>query len=178
MQQPEQVLITIISPDKVGMIASVTGMLYDLGVNLGDVSFAVLGAGCELSAMAELGVDVTVVDVDDALRRLPALEGADLKVTPLPFSPEHLNTADITHFVEVEGGDRPGLIARLSEVFGDYGANIVRLNSRRRMEPGSNGRYLTIFAVAIPQDRAESCLSAVHNTAGQLNLSCSQRLAS
>lgn len=177
--QPEQVLISIVGPDRVGLIADVAGELYGLGANLGDVSFAVLGAGCEFSAMAELPAGVAAGEVEAALRRLPALLGADLRVTPLPFSAAHQETADITHFIDVEGGDRPGLIARLSEVLGEFEANIVRLNSRRRPdgEGARTGLYLTTFAVAMPPGRAESCLAAVHNTAGQLNLVCRYRTA-
>lgn len=179
MTQPDQVLISIVSPDKLGLIAEVAGELYGLGANLGDVSFAVLGAGCEFSAMAELPAGVGAAEVEAALHRLPTLRHADLRVTPLPFSAEHQDTADITHFIEVEGGDRPGLIARLSEVFGEFGANIVRLNSRRRTDGdgGPQGRYLTVFAVSMPPGRAEACLAAVHNTAGQLNLTCRYRTA-
>lgn len=176
---PEQVLISIVSPDKVGLIADVAGELYGLGANLGDVSFAVLGAGCEFSAMAEMPAGVSARTVEEALGRIPSLAHAELRVTPLPFSAEHQDSAEITHYIEVEGGDRPGLIARLSEVFGEFGANIVRLNSRRRMdgEASGKGRYLTTFAVSMPPGRAESCLNAVHNTAGQLNLTCRYRTA-
>ncbi|MDA5193189.1 glycine cleavage system transcriptional repressor [Govanella unica] len=179
MSKSEQVLISIVSPDKLGLIAEVTGELYGLGVNLGDVSFAVLGAGCEFSAMAELPTGVGLAEIEAALRRLPTLQNVDLRVTPLPFSAEHRDTAEITHFIEVVGGDRPGLIALLSQVFGEFEANIVRLNSRRNLEveAGQRGKYLTVFAVSMPPGRAEACLSAVHNMAGQLNLTCSYRTA-
>jgi len=66
------------------------------------------------------------------------------------------------------GGDRPGLIARLSEVFGSFKANIVRLDAQRVPE---QGLYVPPLAVAIPE-RDEACLNTVANTAGELNLSC------
>jgi len=166
----ERILISIVSPDEVGLIAAITGELFDLGLNLEDASFAVLGSGCEFSCVASLGADMTLAEVEEALDALEPLESAEIKVSPLPFSPAHEETAEITHVVEVEGGDMPGLIARMSEVFSEYGANVVRMNSRLRKGEGGVNCYLTTFAVFMPEGRAETCLAAAHNTAGQLNL--------
>lgn len=173
----DQVLISIISPDQVGLIAAVTGELFDLGVNLEDASFAVLGSGCEFSCVAGLGADVTTGEVEKTLRSLDLLGSAEIKVTPLPFSAMQKETADITHVIELEGGDRPGLIARMAEVFSDFGANVVRMNSRLKAGGAGPNLYLTTFSVWMPAGRAENCLAAVHNTAGQLNLDCRYRTA-
>lgn len=173
----DRVLISIVSPDQVGLIAAVTGELFDLGVNLEDASFAVLGAGCEFSCVAWLGAGVTAGEVEGAIQSLDLLASAEIRVTPLPFSAAQKETADITHVIELEGGDRPGLIARMAEVFSDFGANVVRMNSRLKTGGAGANVYLTTFAVWMPAGRAESCLTAVHNTAGQLNLSCRYRTA-
>jgi glycine cleavage system transcriptional repressor len=70
------------------------------------------------------------------------------------------------------GRDSPGLIARISEVFMQFGANIVRLNSER--EPGADGmRYITRVDVWIPHAKTGACLATVANTAEQLSLTCS-----
>lgn len=176
-QRSNSMLISILSPDRVGLIAEVAGELYGLGANLADVSFAVLGTGCEFSGVAELPAGVDAGEVEKCLKRLRSLEEAEVRVTAFPFAGEQGEMAEVTHLIEVEGGDRPGLIARLSEVFMQFGANVVRMNSRRRSSV-EGGRYLTTFAVSMPPGRAESCLAAVHNTAGQLNLSCHYRTAS
>ena len=83
----------------------------------------------------------------------------------------HGPSAHITHRIEITGPDSPGLIARLSEVFVGFGANIVRLNSERI--PGTSGaRYTTRIAVWVPEDKAKACLATVANTAGELRLAC------
>jgi glycine cleavage system transcriptional repressor len=64
------------------------------------------------------------------------------------------------------------LIARLSEVFVQFGANIVRLNAERIDAPGGGSQYAVIFAVFLPEGSAQSCLATVANTAGSLALSC------
>jgi glycine cleavage system transcriptional repressor len=75
----------------------------------------------------------------------------------------------ITHRIEVEGGDQLGLIARLAEIFAQFGANIVRLDAQKLPE-AEGGRYVTRFAVWLAPERSEICLAAVANTAGSMSL--------
>lgn len=174
-QEGNLVLISIVSPDQIGLIAAVTGRLYEAGANLADTSFSVLGSGCEFSCLAELPRGVGLEDIRRELTDLTVLAGADVKVSLFQYTPEHLGSAAVTHVIEIDGGDRPGLIARLSEVLMNYDANVVRMNSRRLYRGDGSSRYVTSFEVSIPPAREEGCLSAVHNTAGQLNLDCRHR---
>ncbi|HEY8352171.1 MAG TPA: ACT domain-containing protein, partial [Sphingomonadales bacterium] len=128
------ILISILGPDRVGLIAEVAGELYGLGANLADASFAVLGRACEFSCVAELPAGVAMEEVEESLRRLRSLEEAQIRVSPFPFSGDPGDLADVSHVIEIDGGDRPGLIARLSEVFMQFGANVVRMNSRRILD--------------------------------------------
>lgn len=164
-------LISIICEDHVGLIAAVTGRLYDLGVNLGDTTFAVLGGGAEFTTVAEVPDHHALEAVQQELAELTLLKGAKIGVVPFAYRAEHGGTAQITHRIQIEGEDSPGLLARLSEVFVGFGANIVRLNSER--VPGGRGyRYITRFAVWIPPDKAQACLATVANTAAELHHAC------
>ncbi len=75
----------------------------------------------------------------------------------------------MTHRITIVGGNRPGLIARLCEVFVQFKVNIVRMNSEKK--PGSDGdKYEVRFGVWIPEESVKTCLSTVANTAGELGL--------
>jgi len=151
----ETVRISIACPDQPGLVAAITGRLFDLGVNLGDATFAVLGAGATFSAVCELPVGVAGAELERELAVLPELEGAELQVVPYTLGERREETANITHHVVLRGGDTPGLIARLAEVFGEYGANIVRLDSEKI--PGEDGdQYVIRLAVWLPVQRAEA----------------------
>jgi glycine cleavage system transcriptional repressor len=164
-------LISVICEDQVGLIAAITGRLYDLGVNLGDTTFAVLGGGAEFTTVAEVPDHHALEAVQRELADLAQLKGAKISVTPFAYRAEHGGTAHITHRIQIEGGDSPGLLARLSEVFVGFGANIVRLNSER--VPGGAGyRYITRIAVWIPSEKTQACLATVANTAAELHHSC------
>ncbi|MBI3446698.1 MAG: amino acid-binding protein [Magnetospirillum sp.] len=162
------VLVSVFCPDRTGLVAAITGSLFDLGVNLGDTSFAMLGSGAEFTSICDLPPQVSAEEIQADLRALPVLTGATIAVSPFELEAAHGPAGRITHRVVVSGGDRPGLVARLSEVFGQFQANIVRMDAQRVPEQGV---YVTRFSVSIPA-RTEACLNTVANTAGELNLSC------
>lgn len=164
-------LISIFCPDRVGLVASVAGRLFDLGVNLGDTTFAVLGTGAEFTTVCELPEDMAPEEVEQELRGLDDLKNAQLTVARFDLSTEQGPSGHITHRIKVVGGDRPGLIARLCEVFIQFKANIVRLNAGR--EPSAKGgKYVVRIGVWIPEPGIQSCLATITNTAGGLGLEC------
>jgi glycine cleavage system transcriptional repressor len=162
-------LITVIGPDRQGLIADLAGRLFDLGVNLGDTTFAVLGEMAEFTCLAQLPDQVGLADVERELAGLSGMEKATVTVADFDLEPVHTESGHITHRIEMRGPDRPGVVARLSEVFGQFGANIVRMNSERIPEEGSD-LYVTRFAVFIPERRAAACLATLANTAGELRM--------
>jgi len=171
-------LVSILCPDDLGLIAAITGHLNDdLGANLADTTFAVLGGGAEFTAVCEMPDEVTPDRAEASLRSLPLLAGAEIQVTPFELQPVHGPTGRITHRIVLRGGDRPGLIARLSEIFIQFNANIVRLNAEKVADP-DGGDYIIRLAVSIPEKSVQSCLAAVTSVAGQLRMSCSYRVAS
>ena len=168
-------LISILCEDRPGLIAEVTGLLFDVGINLGDTTFAVLGGGAEFTLVAKLPERLTLEELERDLRALDELKGAKLTVTPFSYRESHDQSARITHRVEITGDDSPGLIARLSEALGAFGANIVRLNSESA--PGESGASFRLrMAIWVPEDKAAACMATVANTAGQMNLKCQWQL--
>lgn len=165
------VRIAVSCPDRTGLLAAITGRLFDLGANLGDTAFAVLGEAAEYACVAELPDTVSTGDVTSELAGLPELDGAEISVTPFALSSVHAEQGRVTHRIEVRGEDKPGLVARLAEVFAEFNANIVRLDSER-LPGGAAGEYLIRFEVWIAPERATNCIAAAANTAGSLGLSC------
>lgn len=160
-------LVSVFCPDRTGLIATVTGRLFDLGVNLGDTSFSLLGSGAELTAVCECPDAVSLNELEDAIKDLSDLGPAEIKVSPFTLDPRHGPAATVTHVISVKGGDQPGLIARICEVFIEFRANIVRLDAG----PRDSGRdYLILLEVNIPEASAESCLATLKNTTEALHL--------
>jgi glycine cleavage system transcriptional repressor len=165
------VLISVLCPDRVGLVAAIAGRLFDLGGNLSDTVFAVLGGGAEFTSICRLPDGVDLATVENDLRAIPELADADIAVRPFGMAPTHGPSGRVTHRITVTGGDRPGLIARLCEVFVQFKANVVRLNAQKDVDGGKE-RYSITADVWIPQGNAPSCLATIDNTAGELGLAC------
>lgn len=165
-------LVSILCRDRVGLVSAVADYLFNAGINLRDTTFAAYGAGAEFTSVCELPSGLSLDEVEHGLRQLEELAGAQVRVVPFEFDPAHGPQGRITHRIEVSGGDQLGLIARLSEIFAQFGANIVRLDAQK-LPDSEGGRYVTRVAVYLPPERAETCLAAVANTAGSLGLESS-----
>lgn len=160
-------LLSVFSKDRVGLISLVTGHLFDQGINLGDTSFARLGDGGEFSSIVEVPSDIPEAALVAELRSLDGLQDADIDVRRLQPEATKTPPTEVTHNILCEGRDQPGLLARLSEVFIDFDANIIRLKSDQTAGQGGM-KFITHLAVNIPDRRAASCLAALSNTAESL----------
>jgi glycine cleavage system transcriptional repressor len=163
---PYPVRISIVSRDDRGLLHLVAARLFEMGGDLGDATFAVLGEEASFACVCELPDEVKVGKVEEALAALPGLAEADIEVRRFDLATEHGPLGRVTHQVVVWGRDQPGLVARLCEAFPDHGANIVRLHAEQM--PGDD--YLVRIEAHIPSDRASACLADVANTAEQMSL--------
>lgn len=165
-------LLSIKGPDRVGVVSSVTSTLFDSGCNLADTSYAVLGQAFEFTCIMEVPNSVSDEELSSKLNELDVLEDSSISLTPFSFSLEHAANSDISHVIELSGGDRPGLIARVSEALSDFDANIVNMSSRRVVGNRGQYHYETRFDINVDDSRKNLCENAIYNTAGSLHLEC------
>jgi len=165
------ILVSILCADRTGLISAITGRLFELGANLGDTTFAVLGEGAEFTSLVEIPDSVLPETVEQEMDALREIDGGKVTVSHFELPSVHGPSGQLTHYIRVTGGDSPGLIARLSEVFVQYGANIVGMHAEK--VPRTEGdQYFIRFAVWIPEDRADACIATVVNTTEDLRLTC------
>ena len=160
-------LVSVFGPDRVGLVSAIAGHLFDLGINLGDTTFAVLGEGAEFTAICQLPPGLALAALHAELARLPELGDSRIEVVPFELDPMRRPSARITHLIACEGPDQPGLLARLAEALTGFGANIVRINAKQTglRDPQV---YVIRIAVRIPPGKEQACLATLDNTAGQL----------
>lgn len=162
-------LINLEGDDRHGLIAAVSGALFGLGANLEDSGFHVIGTQYAFRAVAAFPDDTTACDIEDELAAIELISGSELSVVPFEGPIARETEGNVTHRVTVDGGDRPGLVARLSEILTDGGANIVRMHSEGHDKEGER-RYLTRLHVHIPTDKVFSLDNQLTNTAGSMRL--------
>jgi len=119
-------LVTVTGQDRPGIVAGLTGALYRVGVNLGEISMARLGGHLGILLMAQTEAD------EEAVRRQlePFAHKMGLRVhidligeRPRP-SPDGPNVQ-----IEVHGADRPGIVVQVSSALSAAGMDILGLDS-------------------------------------------------
>ena len=67
-------IVTVLCPDKTGLVSAITATLWEMGANLTDTSFSVLGGGADFSAVCELPADLQIDELQQALEALEILD--------------------------------------------------------------------------------------------------------
>jgi glycine cleavage system transcriptional repressor len=136
--------VIAIGADRPGIVAALTGALFDAGGNLEDVASSILrghfaimlvvdapGPADELerhltTAAAPLGVSVTVRDVEAT-------------------SPARVRA---THALVAYAADRPGIVSGLTRLLADRGVNVTDLSCRLTGE--GPAVYVLVAELAVP----------------------------
>lgn len=168
--------ISIICPDQVGLVSAITGKLFELGANLGDTSFASLGASSEFSSICEVPDNVDQSQIEEQLNSLGALKGGNIRVEAIASEPARQRKADTLYRIVLRGKDNPGLVAKSSQVFAKYQANIVQLNTETTKK-GDDKQYVVTLTVSIPADYEDECKAAIEETANAIDMECNISLA-
>lgn len=161
------VRLKVACADRKGLVSALAARLFDLGINLGDTSFATFGEAAEFTGLMELPPDLRADALVSDLGRLAVLAGAEIEATPVAPGKPRPDAILLTHRITCLGPDQPGLLARLTEVLVAHDANIASLHATRFDHPRGE-LYRIRLAVSIGADRADSCLSALANAAAQL----------
>jgi glycine cleavage system transcriptional repressor len=148
----KKVILSVLGHDRPGIVAAVTGILFDLNCNIENVSQTILQTEFSGSFIVTMPKDLSV---DDLYNRF--IEN----LTPMEL---HVHVESLVQkqavpaFMESEpfvittkGPDRQGLVAGISEVIARYGVNITNLQAvfKGGDKPANN---IMIYEVDIPKD--------------------------
>jgi len=153
--------------DRPGIIAAVTGVLFDQGCNLEDCSMTILSGHFAMTLLAR-GDGVTADQLDAALRKAVEPLGltAAVRAVDEEGGEEVVGTA---HMVAVYGADKPGIVHRVSTLLAGLGVNITDLNTRV-IGDDANPVYAMHLEVTVPPgldpDRLAADLAAVGTELG------------
>jgi glycine cleavage system transcriptional repressor len=144
--------ITVVGRDRPGIIADVTGVLAELGLNLTDSTMTLLRGQFAMTLVCAGAADTAAVEA--GLR--PVADGGALVVTVRDVRPETLTPrAGSGYVLSVYGADRLGIVVAITRVLADVGGNITDLTTRL-----AGDLYLLIAEVDIPAGVDVEALSA------------------
>lgn len=114
--------------DRPGIVAGVTGALFEQGCNLADCSMTILAGNFAMVLIVECPPGVDAVVLEETLTAPAA--AFDLGVAVRELHNEQASRSGAPHVVSVYGADRPGIVHHVSSLLAEAGVNITDLETR------------------------------------------------
>ncbi len=163
-----ELAITVIGPDRTGIVADVAEALAGLGANLTDSTMTRLRGHF---AMTLVCTGPAVEAVEAALAPLAA--DGRLLTTVRAVQPEvDAAAAGDPYLVSVHGADRLGIVAAVTRVVAAAGGNITDLTTRL-----SGSLYVLVAEVDVPPGAADELAKRLSEAAAGLGVDVSLRPA-
>jgi len=147
-----KVILSVLGHDRPGIVAAVTGILFDLNCNIENVSQTILQTEFSGSFIVTMPNDLPLENLRERfIENLTPLE-LHVHIEPLKKKETAIPARASEPFViTTKGPDRQGLVAGISEVIAEHGVNITNLQAvfKGGDEPGDN---IMIYEVDIPID--------------------------
>lgn len=120
----------VLGRDRPGIVAAVTGVLYDAGCNLEDCSMTLLSGHFAMMLRVRAPGEVTASSLEAALREAGEPLGLTSAVREVAEEGVAGEAVAAPHIVAVYGADRPGIVHRVSSLLAERGVNITDLDTR------------------------------------------------
>jgi len=126
-------LLTLAGRDRPGIVARVSGALFEAGCNLGGTSMMRLGDRFGMLMLVAVG------DGEAALHSAldPVVSELGLEMQLSPSAPPELPAAEPELAITVHGADQAGIVARVTSAAAQAGFNIMDLESQLGGSPDS-----------------------------------------
>ncbi len=144
----EDFIIAVMAKDRPGIIAAIAQTVFELGGNVTELSQTVMGGYFTLILRATL----PAVREENVIKQRLEGDWPQLGLTACVrrYTPERLFEPELdtaAYFLTMQGGDRPGLIARITRYLAGRQINIEDLYTR------TEGDAITLILQIRPQNR-------------------------
>lgn len=136
-------IITASGPDRPGIVAAVTGKLYELGANLADCAMARIGGQFTMMLLVQSQAAPDVMR--DGLEPAGSTFGLDISVREAQQSEP--GPSGRPYVVSVYGADHPGIVHGIAETLAARNVNITDLSSHLM-----GGVYTMVLDVQVPSE--------------------------
>jgi glycine cleavage system transcriptional repressor len=145
---PNYAMLTAIGKDRPGIVAGVSGILFEKGCNVEDSTMARLGGDFAIMLMLRLPEGLTVRQIGDELA--PLRDELKLTVQLTDLRPEDaMEPPEVPkHVVSVYGADKKGIVAKITRHLADHSVNITNLTTH--VVHHAQPLYVMLIEVEIP----------------------------
>jgi glycine cleavage system transcriptional repressor len=147
------VIITAAGPDRPGIVAGITRVLYDTGCNIEDTSMTLLRGEFAMMLIVRLPRRLGLRGLEGRFQQIQKKLGLVLLINPLSAKEARRNRkpGGRSHILSVYGSDHPGIVYRVSRLLASRRINITDINTRV-VGPPKKPIYVMILEVDIPRD--------------------------
>ena len=163
-----ELAITVIGPDRPGIVADVAEVLARLGANLTDSTMTRLRGHF---AMTLICTGPAAAEVEAALGPLTA-DGRLLATVRAVHPEAGAGAAGEPYLVSVHGADRLGIVAAVTRVVAGAGGNITDLTTRL-----AGPLYVLVAEVDLPPGTADTLAARLAEVATRLDVDVTMRRA-
>lgn len=169
-----RVILSVLGQDRPGILAAVTGALFEKNGNIENVSQTTLQTQFAGIFIASIPETVSIAELSAILDRALSPLGMNVHVDPL----DNLTDADTQiesepFVITTKGPDRKGLVAEMTAIIARYNVNITNLQAifKGGDNPGDN---IMIYEVDIPTDiNRQELYTELRDRAADLSLDIS-----
>ncbi len=155
-----KLILSVLGHDRPGIIAAVSGILFENDGNIEAVSQTILQTQFSGTFIVSIPESTTVEDLGEKLEAGLNLLGLDVLIRRVEQKEPLPSLADAEPFVvTTRGPDRKGLVAGITAVIARHGVNVTNLQAifKGGDEPESN---IMIYEVDIPREIDREALYA------------------
>jgi glycine cleavage system transcriptional repressor len=165
------ILLSAFGKDRPGIVAHVTGLVFQAGGNIEDASMTRLGG--EFAMMLVVGLS-NAKKAAPFLKTLPAMQkklGLTLNARTISGTLAHTkHHTQATHLISVYGADQPGIVYKTAEALAKRKINITDLNTRT-LERSGKPLYVMLLEVQIPnRSKAQALQQELYRLGRSLRL--------
>ena len=164
--------VSVFGRDRPGVVAAVARVLADAGCNLEDTSMTILRGHFAMMLVISGGAGILASELEARLS--PVADRLDLQLSVRSVFDDVTTAVGGERWsAAVYAADRPGLVARISQVLADHQVNIVGLETRLVGEP--DAVYVMHFELEVPAGRSAQVQSDLAAAGRALGVEVSMR---
>lgn len=153
------IVLTGVGRDRVGIVAELSQILYELGCNLLDSSMTLLRGEFAVILMAQLPESQTLEGLRARLAQSEERHGMNVFLREL--TEDEINEQEdegTIYIISVYGADKPGIVAGVTRALANLGVNLTDVQTKRTS--GAKSLFLMILEISRPNSISEDQLRA------------------
>jgi glycine cleavage system transcriptional repressor len=154
--------LTFFSEDKPGIVAKISKILFEMGINIEDSSSTLLRG---FFSMILLTSTNTEINENELKEKFSALDGITSSVKKVEKLKKKSN--EETFVISVYGADKPGLVYNVSNSLAENHVNIIDLQTKVAGKEDSPV-YIMVFEVAVPENKSDDWMKELKDISQQM----------